>query len=409
MLDEESKASIIDAVLKTLHDAYVFPEVAKEIEEHIHQQVGSSAYKSQSMLEEFAQALTNDLRSISKDNHLLVFPYVPSEDQPEEREDVEDEDDLDATRLFNHGFQSIEILSGNVGYINIQMFSDPLKGGPAAVAAMNFLAGVDALIIDLRDNGGGWGNMVALMCGYFFDESIHLTTNYYREGDITEQSWTPSFIPGHRLVETPLFILTSASTFSAAEEFAYTLKHLGRATIVGERSRGGAHPVSYRTFPELGIKVMVPNARSINPETKSNWQGTGVTPDIEVDADRARGVAYIEALQLLIRAEQKPERLSQLELAMRSAQASLEPVPIEASDLMCYTGQYGDTSIGVIEGKLHYQRDGRRSYVLMHLGDDLFGTRYDTLFVQFTRDESGEISGLTVTFYDGYIVHVDKA
>jgi hypothetical protein len=404
----DDKASIVEAVLKTINELYIFPEVAGEIEKHVRARMKSGEYEYIQKLEEFTQALTTDLRVTNGDNHLLVFPHTPPDIEEGELGE-NDDDETDEMRNINYGFQCAEILSGNVGYLNITMFTDPVQGGSTAVATMNFLAGVDALIVDLRDNGGGRGDMVSLICSYFFQEATHLTSNYYRAEDFTEQSWTSSYVQGPRLIETPLFILTSSSTFSAAEEFAYVLKHLGRATVIGERTRGGAHPINYRAFPEWGVKVMVPSARSINPITGSNWEGTGVEPDMQVDADQAFDIAYLEALKGLLKGDHPTEKSTLLEWSLKSVEADIEPIQIDETKLKSYAGQYGDITIQISAGDLVYQRDGRRPYKLIPIGADLFKAGKNTMFIQYTRGEDGEISGLMTTFNDGYTIHRERS
>ena len=170
------------------------------------------------------------------------------------------------------------------------MFADPDVCGSTAIAAMNFLANVDAIIIDLRENGGGDPKMIALVSTYLFSKPTHLNDLWERKGSITQQYWTLPYVPGKRLDDKLAYVLTSKRTFSGAEEFSYNLKTLKRATIVGETSGGGAHPVSgYRIDDRFMIGV--PFARAINPITHTNWEGTGVEPDVKVSAADALSTA----------------------------------------------------------------------------------------------------------------------
>jgi C-terminal processing protease CtpA/Prc len=198
----------------------------------------------------------------------------------------------------NCGFEKVEILSGNVGYLKFDMFADPDVCGPTVVAAMNFVANVDAIIFDLRENGGGDPKMVALVSTYLFSKPTHLNDLWERKGESTSQDWTLPYVPGKRLDGKPAFVLTSKQTFSGAEEFTYNLKNLKRATIVGETTGGGAHPVSGHRIDDH-FMIGVPFAKAVNPISKTNWEGTGVEPDVKVSAADALAMAQKLAAEKL--------------------------------------------------------------------------------------------------------------
>jgi retinol-binding protein 3 len=187
-------------------------------------------------------------------------------------------------------FEKVERFPSNIGYLKFNGFQDPEICGPTVAAAMNFLAHVDALIIDLRDNGGGDPKMVAYISSHLFAEPTHLNDLYNRKEDKTTEFWTLRDVPGARLADNPVFAPTSKRTFSGAEEFAYNLKNLKRATIIGEATGGGAHPVSGHRIDDHFI-IGAPFARAINPISKTNWEGTGVAPDIKVPASEALDAA----------------------------------------------------------------------------------------------------------------------
>jgi C-terminal processing protease CtpA/Prc len=175
------------------------------------------------------------------------------------------------------------VRAGNIGYLKFDQFWSPDICGEIASQAMSKLADVDALIVDLRDNGGGDPAMVALISSYLFDKPTHLNDVWTRRTNQTRESWTRD-VPGKKLGGAkPVYVLTSARTFSGAEDFSYNLKNLKRATIVGEQTGGGAHPTNgFRIDGHFAIRV--PFARSINPISHTNWEGTGVTPDVRVPA-----------------------------------------------------------------------------------------------------------------------------
>jgi len=190
----------------------------------------------------------------------------------------------------NCAFDKVEILPNNIGYVKFNGFMDASFCGPTVVAAMGFVAHTDAIIFDLRQNGGGQPAMVTLIASYLFDKPTHLIDIYNRKDDTTTQNWTLSYLPGPRLTKQPVFVLTSKRTFSGAEEFAFDLKNQKRAMIVGETTGGGAHPVSGHRVADY-FMVGVPFAKSLDPMTKTNWEGTGVEPDVKVPAADALATA----------------------------------------------------------------------------------------------------------------------
>jgi len=299
-IDAATRAKVIDGAVAALNETYVFPETAKKMEEAVkaHQKKGD--YESITDGDDFAKRLTDDFQAVGHDKHLhVMFSPAPLPDMEAQRPDAKrDAEERKEMERVNCGFNKAEILEGNVGYLKFDFFADPGICGPTAVAAMNFLANVDAIIFDLRENGGGDPKMVAFVSSYLFNERTHLNDLWTRKGDITDQYWTLPYVPGKRLDGKPAFVLTSKETFSGGEEFTYNLKTLKRATIVGETTGGGAHPVrGHRITEHFGIGV--PFARAINPITHTNWEGTGVEPDVRVTAADALTTAQKLAAEKL--------------------------------------------------------------------------------------------------------------
>ena len=303
-IDAATKTQIINDLTKELNESYIFADIAKKMEAEVKQKLENKAYDSITSSREFAQKLTEDLQAVSKDKHLRVrFSYEKIPARQDRREPSKEE--IESYRLQirrdNFGFEKIERLQGNIGYIDLRSFSDAEDGAETVAAAMTFLHNTDALIFDLRQNGGGSPDMVTLICSYLFGEKpVHLNSLYWRKGDRTDEFWTKATVSGKRYGETKdVYILTSRRTFSAAEEFSYNLKNLKRATIVGETTGGGAHPgTMFRINDHFG--AFVPLGRAINPVTKTNWEGTGVEPDIKVPKELALKTAYALALNKLI-------------------------------------------------------------------------------------------------------------
>jgi retinol-binding protein 3 len=325
-IDAAARAEVIEGVLKKLNEGYVFPEVAKKMENAIRERALKQEYDSISSASKFAETLTAHLREVSHDKHLNVhYSYNPTPPETERREPSPEEREQFGSfmRSINFGFEKVERLNGNIGYLDLRGFMEPDMGGETVVAAMNFLANTDALIIDLRQNGGGSPGMVALISSYLFNQPTHLNDLYWREGDSTHQWWTAPYVPGKRYVNKDVYVLTSKRTFSAAEEFTYNLKNLKRATIVGETTGGGAHPGGTRRINEHFL-VWVPSGRAINPISKTNWEGTGVEPDLKVPADEALKTAHLAAVNKVAEKITDNRRKDQLKDVAQALQKELD-------------------------------------------------------------------------------------
>ncbi len=299
MIDAKVRADVIDVMLKKLNDSYVFPEVAKKMETDIRARVAKKEYDNVTSAKGFAEKLTNDLQSVSRDKHMRVRFSERAIPVREDRGEPTEEDKAQHAfmmKINNHGFEKVEWLPGNIGYIKFRNFLDPELGAETVANAMNFVNNTDALIFDLRQNGGGDPAMVALICSYLFgDKSVHLNDLYWREGDKTEEFWTNPKVLGKKYGDKDVYVLTSNRTFSGAEEFSNNLKTLKRGTIVGETTGGGANPGGmFRLTENFGI--FIPTGRAINPITKTNWEGVGVEPDVKVPQEQAMKAAYLLAL-----------------------------------------------------------------------------------------------------------------
>jgi len=322
-IDASTRKEVIDSLLKQLNAVYVFPETAAKMEQAVRERAGRGEYEKITSAKEFAGRLTEDLQAVSRDKHLRVrytHRAVPEnggrrEPSAEEREQYRRE-----MGRMNFGFEKVERLPGNVGYVDYRGFMAAEATRDTAAAVFNFLANTDALIIDLRRNGGGSPETVALLSSYLFGpEPVHLNSLYWREGDRTQEFWTLKEVAGRRYGNKDVYVLTSGRTFSGAEEFSYNLKSLKRATIVGETTGGGAHPGGgHRLHPHFG--VFIPAGRAINPVTKTNWEGTGVEPDVKVPADQALKVAHLSAVKKQIERETDED----LKGALRNLAASLQ-------------------------------------------------------------------------------------
>jgi hypothetical protein len=289
-IDAAERARVIDGAIVQLDDFYVFPDVAKRMGDSLRARLKRGAYDAETNGLVFGIKLNEELGEIAHDKHLRLdysarpIPERPASATPSPDDIARQKAQMDA---MNCGFVKAEQLPGNVGYLKFNMFASPGVCGPTASAAMNFLAGTRALIIDLRENGGGDPAMVAYISSYLFSQRTHLNDLWVRKTGKTEEFWTSDTVPGrHFGGEKPIYLLTASRTFSGAEEFSYNLKNLKRATIVGETTGGGAHPVSGHRIDEH-FMIGVPFARAVNPYSHTNWEGVGVEPDVKVPAAEA--------------------------------------------------------------------------------------------------------------------------
>ncbi len=403
-ITDTRKAEIIDSVSVFVNRAYVFPDVAKKMEAAARKKLKAGGYKEFKTTVPFLMALHNDLREVCKDGHFGVrFDPNPRPAGDSISPEMEKEY-LESERRANYGFKRLEILPGNIGYLNLMGFTPTDIAGPTAIAAMGFLANTDALIIDLRENGGGDPTMIQLISSYFFKNSVHLNSFEERGNDTLKQFWTSLGVVGKKMTDIPIYVLTSHFTFSAAEEFSYNLKNLKRATIVGETTGGGAHPVNEYAFPNLKVSMRVPYARAINPITGTNWEGVGVKPDIDVPADQALVAAQLDAFKKMQETTPREELKREYTWLAARIEAEANPPKSTEAELAACAGTYGPRAITFENGALFSQRQGGPKFPLIAMTRDLFmfgGNSGDYVRLKFERDSSGAVTGAIAIFKDG--------
>jgi hypothetical protein len=327
-IDASITTSTIDSLAEGLRTAYVFPDVGEEVAAMLQRRLSRGDYASVASAKTLCDLVTQQMFEVTNDKHLrLVYsagtlpalPVVTPKTLPPPSPGM-----LAELRSSNYGFERAERLDGNIGYLKLNSFSDAERGGSVAAGAMALLANTDALIIDLRDNGGGEPSMVALLASYFFSGSVHLGSLAYRVEETTDyditQVWTSPYVYGQRYLDKDVYILTSERTFSAAEEFAYDLQALKRATVVGTTTAGGANPGGpYRLGDHF--YAALPRGHSINPVTGTNWEGTGIEPDVKVPEIDALRTARQMALQRLIERTTDSRALVSLNRSLASLHA----------------------------------------------------------------------------------------
>jgi hypothetical protein len=295
-LDAAVRQHVLDGVIANLRAHYFDRDIAQKTADALlaHQKSGDDDAVTDGM--DFAALLTRQMRDVSKDMHLEV---VYSRERLPDHPPVQTPEDLARFRRAmeqeNCMFRKVEVLPHNIGYLKIDFFPDTSVCQSTAIAAMATLNHVDAIIFDLRENRGGFENMVSLIASYLFDHPEYI---YSPRQAPTEAAWSRSPVPGNRLADKPVYVLTSGSTWSGAEQFSYDLKMLKRATLVGETTRGGAHAgVLHRIDDHFGMGI--PEVKAVNPFGKADWEGVGVEPDVKVKAEDALQIAEKLALSKL--------------------------------------------------------------------------------------------------------------
>lgn len=324
-LDAAARTTVLEAIAHKLTAEYAFPDVAQKIQADIQTRIAADGYQDIKSGTQLAATLTAQLQTLSSDLHLKVHfsPAVLPHLEPQTKippEELALQQQQGALRNFD--FNRVERLRGNVGYLELFSFEPPEFAGAVAAAAMQFLAHTSALIIDLRHNRGGSASMVALLTSYLLPPypAVHLTDLQWpkKKGakNSTQQSWTLPHVEGPRYLDKPVYILIGPETFSAAEEFAYNLKHLKRAVIVGETTAGGANPGSgFRISDHFWM--FIPTGQAISIATGENWEGSGVLPNFKVPTELSLKTAQLLAFRKLLRDDVEGDNPGQLPSSLK--------------------------------------------------------------------------------------------
>jgi retinol-binding protein 3 len=419
IVDSQMRRRLVDAIVHELEIKYVAPERAKEIGSYLRSKLQTGAYDKLDNPRQLAAAFTEDLRAVSKDSHLwvaydptleralLTTPQTPSVDLLEL---PPTSDQLAGWRRSNFGFHSVEIMSGNVGYIELRGFVDVNYSKETAVAAMSFVANSDAVIIDLRKNPGGFVNTENFLASYFYGvDPVELLSRYHRDSDVTVKDWTLREVRGKRMPNVDLFILTSGETASAGEGFSFILQQRKRAKIVGEKTAGAGYGNKETPIGD-GFVFFVSIFRQFDSRTGQGWQGVGVIPDIAVPADRALSVAHSLAIKSL--AERTTDERRKQQLTWLAPLLDLEaygPKPVEASVLESYTGKYdgGKIVISIDQGQLYFLGASGVRRRMLPLADDSFLIEdssvppEDQARTRFVKDAAGVVTELRLLVADG--------
>jgi hypothetical protein len=390
-LDRDTRASVIGAIATRLAASYIEPDTGRMIGDRLRAKLDQGAYHGLDNPAQFADAVTRDLRALNGDLHLSLR-YVP-DGSPGRGNPLGD------PRRQNFGLGRVELLPGNVGYLEITAFAGAPGSREAVGDALRLLERAEAIIIDVRRNGGGSGEMSHLVFSHFLGPEPVPTIAVKRRGSPEPQvRRSVADVPGPRRPDVPLYVLTSQATGSAAEEFSFVLKNHQRARIVGTRTAGAGHMVN--SFPVgSGFMLGVSITRVSDPVTGKEWEGVGVQPDLPVPAEAALDAAHAEALRTLIGAERDSAWTATLQRVLATVEARRNPRTPDPALVARLAGEYEGRVVTVSAGKLFYaRRAGGLPEELVWLGENRFGlgsTQYvfgkDQLIVEMADGQRVEL------------------
>ena len=404
-ITESEKKEVVESIAKILRQDYIRPGKGLEISASLRAKLKTAEYQRIDDANVFAQKLTNEIQAISKDIHFFIGHdphWVAAQNKVKDSSTLTQAEKARLMRI-NHGFQEVKILEGNIGYLNMTTFEDPQHSYKTATASLDFLSNTEAIIIDMRYNNGGHLEMAQLVASHFLksDPPLALFDFYYTsDGKRIEQKyWVSPFVSAKRTPNKPLYILTSSTSFSCAEWFSYCLKNLGRATIVGERTAGGAHPVELKVVNSR-FNMNVPVGEIKDLRTGKDFEGIGVRPDIKVDDEDALFVAHIEILKRL--RSKSSDRREAFDWDLDLVQSRLRPVKLKRDALADMAGNYeGGRQIIIDDGELSIKWRGRHQVRLLPLTETLFAMQSAPTMRYRMVIENRKVTAIEQIFSDG--------
>jgi len=404
-LTSKATKCLVDSLSNQITKFYVHKDAAIKISAYLKQRVKDGSYAKINDPHLLAGMLTSDVLSVYKDEHFHV-EFNP-ELANEVSGNVEDVPKMVAKKLqhdreMNFGFKRAEVLNGNIGYLEISAFSRLNRYSKAtADAALQMLSNSKALIIDLRYGVGGSPEMLTHILSHFFKERTHVSNIFIRSENLTLPYYTSPDSSYEALFTIPVYVLTSYKTFSAAEGLAYTLQSFKRATIIGEKTRGGAHTVTYRPL-SCGFVADIPFGESQHPLTKKSWEGIGITPDIITLADEALEVAERKIVDEALKAANDSLEQQKIKWHFEILQSKNHPYYLDSLSLKQFVGDYGIYSVTYKSGTLYYQKTGKAKFPLIPVNATTFRPKSNDSFkLVFINDENGKPQHLHTYYEDG--------
>jgi hypothetical protein len=405
-ISEKEKKAVIDSTVKVLLNYYVLPAKAKEMADYLLLQHKQKAYKGFVNYTDFLKQLNKDLQTKHQDLHLKLS-YNPERVALIRKATGAKPDSTLFTkraaqhRYFNYGIAKVNRLEGNVTYIDLRQFvtvSDEAKKTIEAALTLN--PDPNAFIIDLRENGGGAIAMGSYISSFFFKDSVHLSDVINKITNKIDYYWTHPSQTTKKYVNTPIYLLVSGNTFSAAEEFAYSLKNQKRATLIGETTAGGAHGYGSKDISN-SIVIGIPYERIVNAVTNDNWEGKGVKPDIVVSALKSLEHAHLLAIENMQNVIDDEDAKAEINWKKAYLQAIVKPIKISTDTINRYTGTYGSRKIFTVGDDLYLQRSDKMVFRLLPINENTFHINELNYRLQFIPGNDEKMK-LYIVFEDGY-------
>jgi hypothetical protein len=399
-LDAKTKNEIVNSVSKILLNDYVYPDTAILMSNHILKQLADGKYKSITSVVALTDVLNSDIKTVVNDGHFQITYNPVMEKQLLNHGELAPTPVASGNyRNANAGMRSIKILNGNIGLLELGNFVEPTKEAKEAMrSALTFLANTNAIVFDLRNNGGGSPAMVQYICGYLFEKETHLMDWYSRPANRTTEFYTTPDSTEKRFIHKPIYILAGKGTASAAEEFCYDLKHLKRATLIGQATAGAAHGTLERTAGH-GVIVYVPYAHAINAITKTDWEHAGVIPDVNVALEKALEVTQEKIFETLLKSTTDTLNLFELNWQYDMLKAFNNPVTIDKETLQKFCGVYGERTFTLENGELYYQRIGKPKFKLSAMTKNIMKGN-DFFKIEFIKSADGSYNEIIAYYQD---------
>ncbi len=363
VVDTATMRRVVETVARTMSERYVVSDTGRMVADHLRDRLRQGVYARPLDIGRFMDRLTADMQAINGDRHLYMLSgnTAGRGGQPVRRSpgDGGNDPQLVADRRANHNVDAAQRLSGNVGYLAVSELSGRTEEAYRTLdMGLAFLARTDAMIIDLRTTRGGTVPMSDYLAGYFLGPDVRTLNTSVRASNQTWERVTPK-VMGAMRADVPVVLLIGPGTASGGEDFAFLMRRLKRAVLVGERTAGAGRPTSYYPAGD-GFTVSVSGGRTWDPQTGAEWERKGIEPDIPATQDEGIGIAHMKALDLLAAATADSTYRKTLEWTRNAVRARTTPVKVSEQTLRGYAGTYDQRLVKFERGRLFYLRDSTR-------------------------------------------------